>query len=131
MLGLIGVIWGLLGTGAVFGFMTLLGILTLAGIVINNAIVLLDRIKVGIDELGLEPARAIIEAAQQRLRPILVTTATTVLGLLPLWYGGGPMWEPMAIAIIFGLLFATVLTLGVVPLLYSVFFRVSFADFKY
>ena len=131
LLGLIGVIWGLLLTNSVFGFMTLLGIISLAGIVINNAIVLLDRIKIEIEDSGLEPARAVIEAAQQRLRPILVTTATTVLGLLPLWYGGGPMWEPMAISIIFGLLFATVLTLGVVPLLYSVFFRVSFSSFKY
>jgi len=58
------------------------------------------------------------------LRPILLTTATTVGGLLPLWLGGGPMWEPMAIAIIFGLLFATVLTLVLVPVLYSVLFRV-------
>ena len=92
--------------------MTLLGIIALSGIVINNAIVLLDRIKVEIDDNGLDPSRAIIEATQQRLRPILVATGTTVLGLLPLWYGGGPMWEPMAIAIIFGLLFATVLRLG-------------------
>jgi len=131
LLGLIGVIAGLLLTGAVFGFMTLLGIIALSGIVINNAIVLLDRIQVEIDDNGLEASRAIIEAAQQRLRPILVATATTVLGLLPLWYGGGPMWEPMAIAIIFGLLFATVLTLGVVPILYSVFFGVKFTDFRY
>ena len=92
---------------------------------------LLDRIQVEIDDNGLEASRAIIEAAQQRLRPILVATATTVLGLLPLWYGGGPMWEPMAIAIIFGLLFATVLTLGIVPILYSVFFGVKFTDFRY
>jgi multidrug efflux pump subunit AcrB len=55
-----------------------------------------------------------------------LTTATTVGGLIPLWLGGGPMWEPMAIAIIFGLLFATVLTLGVVPVLYSLMFRVRF-----
>ena len=56
---------------------------------------------------------------------LLLTTSTTVGGLLPLWLGGGPMWEPMAIAIIFGLLFATVLTLGLVPVLYSLFFRVD------
>ena len=70
--------------------------------------------------------RAILESAQRRLRPIVLTTCTTVGGLLPLWLGGGPMWEPMAIAIIFGLMFATVLTLGVVPILYSLLFRVSF-----
>jgi multidrug efflux pump subunit AcrB len=130
-LGLIGVVIGLLVARSYFGFMTLLGIVSLAGIVINNAIVLLDRIKIEIDERGLEPARAVVEATQRRLRPILLTTATTIGGLIPLWIGGGPMWETMAIAIIFGLAFATALTLGVVPVLYSVFYRVKFKDFRY
>ncbi|MBI1357492.1 MAG: MMPL family transporter [Acidobacteria bacterium] len=130
-LGMIGVIAGLLITGSYFGFMTLLGVISLAGIVINNAIVLIDRIKIEQDEYGREPARAIVEAAQRRLRPIVLTTMTTIGGLVPLWLGGGPMWEPMAIAIIFGLFFATVLTLGVVPALYALFFRVSFARFRY
>jgi multidrug efflux pump subunit AcrB len=126
-LGIIGVIFGLLVARSYFGFMTLLGIISLSGIVINNAIVLLDRIKIEIEENGLEPSKAVIEAAQKRLRPILLTTATTVGGLLPLWFGGGPMWEPMAIAIIFGLMFATMLTLGVVPVLYSLFFGVKYS----
>jgi multidrug efflux pump subunit AcrB len=130
-LGLIGVVIGLLVTGSYFGFMTLLGVIALAGIVINNAIVLLDRIRIEIDENGLEPSRAVVEAAQRRMRPILLTTMTTVGGLLPLWLGGGVMFEPMAIAILFGLLFATVLTLGVVPVLYSLFFRVSYKGFQY
>lgn len=72
-----------------------------------------------------------MQAAQRRLRPILLTTATTVSGFLPPWLGGGPMWEPMAISIIFGLVFATVLTLGIVPVLYSLLFRVSFKGFSY
>ena len=127
---LIGVVVGLLVTRSYFGFMTLLGIISLAGIVINNAIVLLDRIRIEIDENGLAPAEAVLSAAQQRLRPILLTTATTIGGLLPLWLGGGPMWEPMAIAIIFGLAFATVLTLGVVPVLYSLLFRVRFSPIQ-
>ncbi|MFQ6115130.1 MAG: efflux RND transporter permease subunit, partial [bacterium] len=130
-LGLIGVIIGLLITQQPFGFMAMLGVISLAGIVINNAIVLIDRIKIEIEENGLEPPRAIIEAAQRRLRPILLTTATTIGGLLPLWLGGGPLFEAMAVSIIFGLLFATILTLGVVPLLYSIFFRVSFKDFNF
>jgi multidrug efflux pump subunit AcrB len=130
-MGLIGVVVGLLVARSYFGFMTLLGVISLAGIVINNAIVLLDRIKLEIEQNGLEPSRAIIEAAQRRLRPILLTTATTVGGLTPLWLGGGPMWEPMAIAIIFGLIFATGLTLGLVPVLYSLFFKVSFENFRY
>ena len=111
--------------------MTLLGIIALSGIVINNAIVLLDRIRIEIEENGLEPRRAVVESAQRRLRPILLTTGTTIGGLLPLYLGGGPMWEPMAVAIMFGLLFATGLTLGVVPVLYSLFFKVSYRDFEY
>lgn len=75
--------------------------------------------------------RAAAESAQRRLRPILLTTATTLGGLLPLYLGGGPMYEPMAVAIMFGLLFATVLTLGLVPVLYSLFFRVSYKNFSY
>jgi multidrug efflux pump subunit AcrB len=125
-LGLIGVMIGLLVARSYFGFMTFLGVVSLAGIVINNAIVLLDRIKIEIEQNGLAPARAVIEAAQRRIRPILLTTATTVAGMLPLWFGGGAMYEAMAIAIIFGLLFATLLTLIVVPVLYSVLFRVRF-----
>ena len=130
-LGLIGVTVGLLVLDSYFGFMTLLGIISLSGIVINNAIVLIDRIKIEREEKGLETARAVVEAAQRRLRPILLTTATTVGGLIPLYLGGGPMWEPMAIAIMFGLVFATVLTLGLVPILYSLFFGVSFRRFSY
>jgi len=72
----------------------------------------------------------VTEAAQRRLRPILLTTATTVCGLIPLYMGGGPMWEPMAVAIMSGLVFATLLTLGFVPVMYSILFRVRFKDFK-
>ena len=72
-----------------------------------------------------------VESAQRRLRPILLTTFTTLGGLLPLYLGGGPMWEPMAVTIMFGLVFATVLTLGVVPVLYSLFFRVGFRGFEW
>jgi len=123
-LALIGVLVGLVIVRSYIGFMTILGIISLAGIVINNAIVLLDRIRIEQDENGLAPLEAILMAAQHRLRPILLTTVTTIGGLLPLWFGGGPMWEPMAVSIIFGLLFATVLTLGFVPVLYSLLFRV-------
>jgi multidrug efflux pump subunit AcrB len=129
-LGLIGVVIGLLLLDSYFGFMTLLGVVSLAGIVINNAIVLLDRIRIEQEEFGRGPQAAIIEASQRRLRPILLTTATTVGGLIPLYLGGGPMYEPMAIAIMFGLLFATVLTLGFVPVMYSVLYRVSFRDVR-
>lgn len=130
-LGLIGVTIGLLVMRSYFGFMTLLGLISLAGIVINNAIVLIDRIKIEIEEFGRTPQQAVIEAAQRRLRPIFLSTVTTVLGLVPLYLGGGPMWEPMAIAIMFGLIFATPLTLGLVPVLYSLFFKVRYKGYAY
>ena len=130
-LGVIGVMFGLLVVRSYFGFMTLLGVISLAGIVINNAIVLIDRIRIEIEENGLSPHRAVIESAQRRLRPILLTTATTIGGLIPLYLGGGPMCEPMAVAIMWGLVFATALTLGVVPVLYALFFRLSFREFRY
>jgi len=130
-LGFIGVIWGLVIAKSFFGFMTLLGIISLSGIVINNAIVLLERIKQEQDENGLSPQKAIIEAAQRRMRPIVLTTATTVLGLVPLYLGGGKMWEPMAVGIMAGLLFSTLLTLGFVPVVYSLLYRISYKDYHY
>jgi len=126
-LGLIGVTFGLLVANSSFGFFTILGLIALCGIIINNAIVLLDRIAIEIRDFGRDPPEAIVIACQQRLRPILLTTATTVLGMMPLLWGGTSMFKPMAITIIFGLSFATMLTLLVVPVLYSMFFRVSFA----
>ncbi len=125
-LGLIGVVAGLLLAGSTFGFFTFLGIVSLAGIVINNAIVLLDRIKIEIEENGRTPNDAVVQATQQRARPILLTTATTVGGMFPLWLGGGPMFEPMAITILFGLLFATFITLLLVPVLYATLFRLNY-----
>lgn len=125
-LGLIGVVAGLYLTGSYFGFMAFLGLISLAGIVINNAIVLIDRIEIEQRDNKKDGAKAIVDAGIQRLRPILLTTATTSFGLIPLWLGGGVMWEPMAISIIFGLLFATILTLVFVPLLYSLFFQIRF-----
>ena len=130
-LGVIGVAVGLVVMRSYIGFMTLLGIISLAGIVINNAIVLLDRIRIEIEENGLSEQRAVVESAQRRLRPILLTTVTTLGGLVPLYLGGGPMYEPMAVAIMWGLVFATALTLGVVPVLYALFFRVSFREFRW
>ncbi|MEM7431070.1 MAG: efflux RND transporter permease subunit [Pseudomonadota bacterium] len=123
-LGLIGVSIGLLVARSTFGFFTILGIIALAGIIINNAIVLIDRIKIEIEEFGKDPYQGVVDACLQRLRPILLTTATTVLGMMPLWWGGTAMFETMAVSMIFGLLFATLLTLLVVPVMYAVFFRV-------
>ncbi|MDY0131042.1 MAG: efflux RND transporter permease subunit [Desulforegulaceae bacterium] len=120
-----GVAAGLYIMNSYFGFMTLLGIVALAGIVINNAIVLLERIKVEIDN-GHSSQLAVIYACERRMRPILLTTITTIMGVLPLYFGGGAIWEPMVVSIIAGLGFSTILTLGVVPMLYCALFRVRF-----
>jgi len=128
-LAMIGVMVGLFLFDGEMGFMTLLGIISLAGIVINNAIVLLDSIRLGITVQGLAPDHAVVSAAQERLRPILLTTATTLGGLLPLYFGGGPMWTSMAMAIMAGLVFSTALTLVIVPVLYSLVHRVTYRDF--
>ncbi len=125
-LGLIGVTVGLLVANSSLGFFTLLGLISLSGIIINNAIVLLDRIKIEMDEFNREEHDAVIHACLQRFRPILLTTATTVFGMMPLWWGGTAMFKPMAITIIFGLAFAAALTLLVVPVLYSAMFRVRY-----
>ncbi len=124
-LGLIGVIVGLLIFRSFFGFFAFLGLIALVGIVINNAIVLIDRIQIELNQSGRASVEAIVAAAQQRFRPILLTTCTTTLGLIPLYLGGGLMWEPMAVAIMAGLLFATVITLLFVPVLYKILFAVE------
>ncbi len=124
-LGLIGVILGLLLFQSYFGFMAFLGVISLAGIVINNAIVLIDRIDIEQNEFQRPPFEAIKVASQQRFRPILLTTFTTTLGLIPLYLGGGLMWEPMAVSIMIGLLFATVITLLFVPVLYKLLYGVK------
>jgi len=120
---LIGVTVGLLLFDSYFGFITLLAIISLFGIVLNNGNVLLDRIGIELDA-GRPADEAIVEASVRRLRPILLTTATTVTGLIPLYLGGGPMFEPLAVTLMVGLVFGTVLTLGLVPVMYAVLFRV-------
>ncbi|MCF6250598.1 MAG: efflux RND transporter permease subunit [Methylococcaceae bacterium] len=129
-LGIIGVTVGLLVANSIFGFFTILGIISLSGIIINNAIVLIDRIQIELEN-GRDELQAIIVATHQRLRPILLTTATTIGGMLPLWLSHDPMFETMAVSIIFGLAFATLLTLVLVPVLFSLFFRVDFKQYEY
>lgn len=124
---IIGASIGLLLLRADFGFMVILGLYALAGIIINNAIVLIDRIDIERNEIGSdgntnEHLEALISACVRRLRPIIMSTSTTILGLLPLIIGQDALFYAMAGAIAFGLAIGTVLTLGVVPVLYSLFF---------
>lgn len=125
-----GSIYGLVITGTNVSVVVFIGLIMLAGIVVNNAIVLVDRIN-QLRAAGIEKTQAILDAASSRLRPILMTTLTTVLGLLPMVLGAGDGAEiraPMAITVIFGLLFATVLTLFLIPALYQLFDNKQFVD---
>lgn len=135
VLSLVGVLWGLMITGTPFGVvMTGLGVISLAGVVVNNAIVLLDYVQ-QLRARGVPVREALLEAGTTRFRPVMLTAMTTVLGLVPMAIGisvdfwnlrvlsgtqNAQWWGPMAIAVIFGLIFATVLTLVLVPTLYSV-----------
>lgn len=110
----VGIFPGLVLSGSPFGFQSLLGVIALVGVVVNNAIVLLDVVDRQLDQ-GDGIREAVRQAVTQRTRPILLTTATTVAGLLPLAFSGSTLWPPMAWAIISGLLASTVLTLLVVP----------------
>ncbi len=130
-LGIIGMVLGLLLFNVPFGFMAFLGVISLAGIVINNAIVLVDRIEIEENEIKRKPQDAIIAACLQRFRPILLATFTTVLGLIPLYLGGGEMWEPMAVTIMVGLLFGTVITLLFIPAFYSVLYKVDYKGYQF
>ncbi|MCB0470127.1 MAG: efflux RND transporter permease subunit, partial [Flavobacteriaceae bacterium] len=130
-LGIIGVVIGLLIFQEPFGFMPFLGVISLAGIVINNAIVLIDRIQIEENELKRSTQDAVIAACLQRFRPILLATFTTVLGLIPLYLSGGEMWEGMAVSIMVGLLFGTVITLLFIPSLYSVLFKVNYEGYEF
>ena len=102
----------------------MLGLLSLAGVIINNGIVLIDKID-SERAANIEPYTAVINAAITRFRPILMTTVTTVLGVMPLIVSVDPLFYAMAVILGAGLIFGTVLTLGVVPVLYSILFRVK------
>lgn len=130
-LALIGVVAGLLIFGKAFGFMPFLGVISLAGIIINNAIVLVDRMEIEQNDFGRSPQDAVIVACLQRFRPILLATFTTVLGLLPLYLSGGEMWEGMAISIMIGLLFGTIITLVFIPTFYSSLFKVNYKGYTF
>ncbi|MEM9001822.1 MAG: efflux RND transporter permease subunit [Bacteroidota bacterium] len=130
-LAIIGVVIGLLTFGQNFGFMPFLGIISLAGIVINNAIVLVDRIEMEQNDLGRTEKDAVIVACLQRFRPILLATFTTVLGLIPLYVSGGDLWEGMAVTIMIGLLFGTIITLLFIPSFYSILFKVHYKDYTF
>lgn len=131
-LGAIGVVGSLLLTGSSMSVISMVGVVMLAGIVVNNAIVLVDAINQRRAE-GMPQQAAIVAAGRDRLRPILMTSATTILGLLPLALAQGPGAElrrALAIAVIGGLVVATALTLVVIPAVYRLIDRKTYAEPK-
>jgi len=128
-LGAIGVVIALAVTGTSLNVVALIGVVMLAGIVVNNAIILVDSVN-QIRARGVPRDEALVLAGQQRLRPILMTSATTILGLLPMAIGlgeGAELRAPLAITVIGGLTVATVLTLIVIPVVYSLLDRKAYA----
>ncbi|MCH7637444.1 MAG: efflux RND transporter permease subunit, partial [Proteobacteria bacterium] len=121
-LALIGVVVGLLVTGIPLEFMAILGLLALSGLLIKNAIVLVDQIDVEIKN-GLPRFDAVITAAASRVRPVMMGALTTVLGVIPLFFDA--FFQSLAVVLVFGLSFATILTLVIIPVLYAMFFRIG------
>ena len=121
-LSLIGVVIGLLSTGTPMEFMAILGVLSLSGLLIKNAIVLVDQMDA---EIGAGKPRfdAVLESAASRVRPVMMGSLTTILGVLPLL--GDAFFKSMAVVLVFGLAFATMLTLIIVPVLYASFFGIG------
>jgi multidrug efflux pump subunit AcrB len=121
-LGLIGVVLALLASGKPFGFVAMLGTFALTGMIIRNAVVLIAQINDN-EDAGMPRWDAIIDATVHRLRPILLTAAAAILGLIPI--AGSAFWGPMSYAMMGGLLVATVLTLVFLPALYAVWYRIA------
>ncbi len=121
-LGLIGVSLGMLLTGKAMGFVAQLGILALSGMIIRNSVILIDQIQKHIAE-GETPWQAVLDSAVLRFRPIMLTAAAAILGMLPLMTN--TFWGPMAVAIASGLFVATVLTLLVLPTMYVAMYKVE------
>lgn len=120
-LGIIGVVAGMLLLNQAMGFVAILGVMALSGMIIRNSIILIDQIQKHI-EAGEAPRDAIVDSAVLRFRPIMLTAAAAILGMLPLMTSS--FWGPMAVAIASGLLIATILTLLVLPVMYAVTYKI-------
>ena len=121
-LAIIGVSFGLLATGMPFSFTALLGLLSLSGMILKNGIVLMDQINIELAS-GKETYNAVFDSALSRVRPVSMAAMTTILGMVPLMFDA--FFGSMAITIMAGLGFATVLTLIVVPVLFAIFYKVK------
>lgn len=126
---MIGIVIGMIVFGKPFGFMALLGIMGLLGMIIRNGVVLMDQIDEELQKAhaaGTSRFQAVVAASVERMRPVTVAATTVVVGMIPLL--SDALFDSMAVAMMFGLIFATLLTLFVVPVLYTIFFRISPRD---
>ncbi|SDU42829.1 efflux RND transporter permease subunit [Desulfobacula phenolica] len=121
-LSLVGITAGLLVTNLAFGFMAILGFLGLSGMLIKNAIVLIEQIEIFLSQ-GIAPYKAILDASVSRMRPVVMASGTTILGMAPLMFD--PLFSSMAVTIMGGLFAATFLTLIIVPVLYSLMYAIK------
>ena len=121
----VGVVLTLLLTGMTFTFVAIVGALGLIGMVVKNGIVLMDEISLQLDA-GVEPVQALVHSSQSRLRPVMMASLTTVLGMIPLLTDA--MFGSMAVTIMGGLLFGTLITLLFIPVLYAMFFGIKNRD---
>lgn len=116
-------------SGRSFGFMPMLGLIALAGISINIGIVLMDKINIEMSS-GKELHEAIIDSCMSRMRPVFLTTIAALLGLIPLWLTGGPLFSTMALVMIAGLAFIILLVLFVLPMIFAIYYKVNFRNYK-
>ncbi|NDV67191.1 efflux RND transporter permease subunit [Bacteroides sp. 224] len=119
---LIGVIFGMLASGKTFGFVAIVGVLGLIGMIIKNGIVLMDEITLQLHE-GVEPIKALLDSSSSRFRPVMMASMTTILGMIPLL--SDDLFGPLAVTIMGGLLVGTLITLLIIPILYSLFFKIK------
>ncbi|MDD3954890.1 MAG: efflux RND transporter permease subunit [Proteiniphilum sp.] len=119
---LIGVIFGMLISGKTFGFVAIVGVLGLVGMIIKNGIVLMDEIELQLRD-SVNPVEALLTSSSSRFRPVMMASLTTILGMIPLL--GDDLFGPLAVTIMGGLLVGTLITLIVIPLFYSLFFKIK------
>lgn len=119
---LIGVIFGMLLSGKTFGFVAIVGVLGLIGMIIKNGIVLMDEITLQLKN-GVEPMKALLDSSSSRFRPVMMASMTTILGMIPLLTDD--LFGPLAVTIMGGLLVGTLITLLIIPTLYSLFFKIK------
>ncbi|MFA7583447.1 MAG: efflux RND transporter permease subunit [Proteiniphilum sp.] len=119
---LIGVIFGILASGKTFGFVAIVGVLGLVGMIIKNGIVLMDEIELQLRD-SVDPVEALLRSSSGRFRPVMMASLTTILGMIPLL--SDDLFGPLAVTIMGGLLVGTLITLIVIPLLYSIFFKIK------